>query len=157
LYAVDETTAVAFVLIVNPVVVILTQTAWLAARLAVAALAGVITTTGADEKAVLYVIVAKTAFIEGLVPVVSATTPLMSVPVTVIPEGEVPAPVEAAILNAPEFPFMCFALMSLVVTIVPDVLTFVTDPFPSTILFDVEFVAPLPSDVALVTPSPISA
>ena len=39
----------------------------------------------------------------------------------------------------------------------PDVLTFVTDPFPSTILFDVEFVAPLPSDVALVTPSPISA
>jgi hypothetical protein len=53
LYAVDETTAVAFVLIVNPVVVILTQTACVAAKLAVAALAGVITTTGAVKKAVL--------------------------------------------------------------------------------------------------------
>jgi hypothetical protein len=126
---------------VNPVVVMLTQTAWLAARLAVAALAGVITTTGADEKAVLYVIVAKTAFIEGLVPVVSATTPLISVPVTVIPEGEVPAPVEAAILNAPELPFMCFALISFVVTIVPVVLTRVIFVLPSTILFDVEFEA----------------
>ena len=37
MYAVDETTAVAFVLIVNPVVVILTQTACAAAKLAVAA------------------------------------------------------------------------------------------------------------------------
>ena len=68
-----------------------------------------------------------------------------------------PAPVEAAILKAPELPFICFALMSLVVTIAPDVLTRVTDPLPSTILFDVEFDAPLPSDVAFVTPSPMSA
>jgi hypothetical protein len=157
LYAVDETTAVAFVLIVKPVVVILTQTACVAAKLAVAAFAGVITTTGADEKAVLYVIVAKTAFIEGLVPVVSATTPLISVPVTVSPDGEVPAPVEAAILKAPELPLICLAVISFVVTIAPDVLTFVTDPLPSTILFDVEFDAPLPSDVAFVTPSPMSA
>jgi hypothetical protein len=37
----------------NPVVVILTQTACAAAKLAVAAFAGVITTTGAVEKAVL--------------------------------------------------------------------------------------------------------
>jgi hypothetical protein len=127
---------------VNPVVVMLTQTAWLAARLAVAALAGVMTTTGADEKAVLYDIVAKTAFIEGLVPVVSATTPLMSVPVTETAEGEVPAPVDAAILNAPELPLICLAVISFVVTIAPDVLTRVMDPLPSTILFDVEFDAP---------------
>lgn len=127
---------------VNPVVVMLTQTAWLAARLAVAALAGVMTTTGADEKAVLYDIVAKTAFIEGLVPVVSATTPLMSVPVTETAEGEVPAPVDAAILNAPELPLICLAVISFVVTIAPDVLTFVTDPLPSTILLDVAFDEP---------------
>ena len=127
---------------VNPVVVMLTQTAWLAARLAVAALAGVMTTTGADEKAVLYDIVAKTAFIEGLVPVVSATTPLMSVPVTETAEGEVPAPVDAAILNAPELPLICLAVISFVVTIAPDVLTRVMYPLPSTILFDVEFDAP---------------
>jgi len=57
---------------VNPVVVMLTQTACVAAKLAVAALAGVMTTTGADEKAVLYVIVANTALIEGLDPVVRA-------------------------------------------------------------------------------------
>jgi hypothetical protein len=157
LYAVDETTAVAFVLIVKPVVVILTQTACVAAKLAVAAFAGVITTTGADEKAVLYVIVAKTAFIEGLVPVVSATTPLISVPVTVSPDGDtsfaIPAP--PFTISAPVETDVAF--VALLVYIAPDVLTFVTDPLPSTILFDVEFDAPLPSDVAFVTPSPMSA
>ena len=93
-------------------VVILTQTACVAAKLAVAALAGVITTTGAVEKAVLYVIVASTALMDGAEPVVNAITPLMSVPVTDMADGLVPAPVDAAILNAPEFPFMCFAITS---------------------------------------------
>jgi hypothetical protein len=47
-------------------------------------------------------------------------------------------------------------VISFVVTIAPDVLTLVIDPLPSTIVFDVEFVAPLPSTVALVIPSAIS-
>ncbi len=126
----------------NPVVVILTQTACAAAKLAVAALAGVITTIGAVAYAVLYVIVANTEFTEGVDPVVNETMPLMSVPVTVNPDGEVPAPVDAAILNAPELPFKCFALISDVVTIAPDVLTRVIDPLPNTILFDVELLDP---------------
>ena len=54
--------------------------------------------------------VANTALIVGEVPVVNATTPLMSVPVTVIPEGDVPAPVDAAMVGVVEFPFKCFAL-----------------------------------------------
>ena len=49
------------------------------------------------------------------------------------------------------------ALVVLLVYSAPVVLTFVIDVLPSTILLDVEFVAPLPSDVALVTPSPMSA
>ena len=48
--------------------------------------------------------VAKTALAVGEVPVVNATKPLMSVPVTDIAEGLVPAPVDVAILGEAEFP-----------------------------------------------------
>ena len=60
-----------------------------------------------------------------------------------------PAPVEAAILKAPELPFICFAVISFVVTIAPDVFTFVIAELPSCIVLDVPTLAPLPSDVAL--------
>ncbi len=86
--------------------------------------------------------VAKTALTEGLVPVVKDTTPLISVPVTETADGDVPAPVDAAILKAPEFPLICLAVISFVVTIAPEVLTRVIDPLPSTILFDVELLDP---------------
>ena len=59
------------------------------------------------------------ALIVGLVPVVNVTTPLMSVPETDNADGDVPAPVDAAILNAPEFPFKCLAIISDEVVIDP--------------------------------------
>ena len=82
-------------------------------------MAGVITTTGAVEKAVLYVIVASTAFMDGAEPVVNAITPLISVPVKLIADGLVPAPVEVAILKVPELPFRCFAITSVEEVIAP--------------------------------------
>ena len=63
--------------------------------------------------------VANTALVVGELPVVNATTPLMSVPVTVTPEGDVPAPVDVAIVGVEELPFKCFALtVALVFTVV---------------------------------------
>ena len=63
--------------------------------------------------------VANTALIAGAEPVVKATTPLISVPVTDIADGLVPAPVDAAILGVEEFPFKCLAIASEDVVIAP--------------------------------------
>ena len=85
--------------------------------------------------------------IDGLVPVVNVTTPLMSVPVTDIADGEVPAPVEVAILGVAEFPFKCFALT---VALVFTVVTFV---LPSCIVFDVVTLEDCPIAIAFVKAS----
>ena len=56
---------------------------------------------------------------DGAEPVVNAITPLMSVPVTEIADGLVPAPVDVAILGVAELPFTCFAFTSDEVVIAP--------------------------------------
>ena len=89
----------------------------------------------------------------GLDPVVNVTTPLMSVPVTDNAEGDVPAPVDAAILSAPEFPFKCLAIISELVVIAPEVFTLVMELLPSCILLDVVFDADCPIEIAFVKPS----
>ena len=93
----------------------------------------------------------------GLVPVVNVTTPLISVPATDIADGVFPAPVDAVILSAPEFPFKCLAIISELVVIAPEVFTLVIEVFPSCMLLAVAFVADCPMAMALVKPSDIFA
>ena len=95
--------------------------------------------------------VAKTALTEGLVPVVKDTTPLISVPVTETADGDVPAPVDAVILKAPEFPLICLAVISLVVTIAPDVFTLAILALPSWMVLATDVDAPDPIAAELET------
>ena len=95
--------------------------------------------------------VAKTALTEGLEPVVNDTTPLISVPVTETAEGDVPAPVDAAILKAPELPLICLAVISFVVTISPDVFTLTILVLPSWMVLAADVDAPDPITAELDT------